>query len=42
MHVSDDLFAALEDQIKQLGLLEQSFKDLAVDDVVDFAKSLFK
>ena len=42
IHVSDDLFAALEDSIKQFGLLEQSFKDLAVDDVVDFVKSLVK
>ena len=42
IHESDDPFAALEDSIKQLGLLDESSKNLSVDDVDDFVKSHVK
>ena len=42
IHKSDDLFAALEDSIKQLGLLYESSKNLSVDDADDFVKSHVK
>ena len=42
IYVSDDLFAALEDSINQLGLLDESYKDLAVNDVGDFVKYFVK
>ena len=42
IHESDDSFATLEDSIKQLGLLDESSKNLSVDDVDDFVKSLVK
>ena len=35
-------FAALEDSIKQLGLLDERSYNLSVDDVDDFVKSLVK
>ena len=35
-------FAALEDSIKQLGLLDKRSYNLSVDDVDDFVKSLVK
>ena len=40
IHVSNDPFAAWEDFIKQLDLLEESFKDLAVGDVASFDDDL--
>ena len=40
IHVSDDLFAALEDLIKHLGLLDESLNHLAVDDVTSFDDDL--
>ena len=42
IHESDDPFAALEDSIKQLGLLDESSKNLSVNDVDDFVKSHVK
>ena len=42
IHESNDPFAALEDSIKQLGLLEKISKNLSVDDVDNFVKSLVK
>ena len=39
IHESDDPFAALEDSIKQLRLLDESSKNLSVNDVGDFVKS---
>ena len=42
IHESNDPFAALEDSIKQLGFLEKISKNLSVDDVDNFVKSLVK
>ena len=42
IHESDDPFAALEDSIMLLGLLEESSKNLSVDDVDHFVKSQVK
>ena len=39
IHESDDPFAALEDSIKQLRLLDESSKNLSVNYVDDFVKS---
>ena len=39
IHESDDPFDALEDSIKQLGLLDERSKNLSVDDVDDFVQS---
>ena len=35
-------FAALEDSIEQLGLLDESSYNLSIDDVDDFVKFLVK
>ena len=35
-------FAALEESVKQLGLLDERSYNLSVDDVDDFVKSLVK
>ena len=40
IQVSDDPFPALEDSIKQLGLLGDSFKDLSVNVVASFDVNL--
>ena len=42
IHESNDPFAALEDSIKQLGFLEKISKNLSVNDVDNFVKSLVK
>ena len=42
IHESDDPFAPLEDSIMLLGLLEESSKNLSVDDVDHFVKSQVK
>ena len=42
IHESNDPFAALEDSIKWLGLLDKSSNNLSVGDVNNFVKSLVK
>ena len=42
IHECDDLFTALKDSIKQLGLLDENSKNLFVDDVDEYVKPRVK